>query len=142
VEVIKYEVLQVRAPERSQLWGSAKPERELAPELHHFVQFKNATDRRVVAVQFGIVGFDLWNRFLEQTITESILDIEPGANGEATYVIYHSPGGTFLSGAIYVRKVRFEDGEIWFARLPEIAAHLSGIEREFASSRLEDPKRP
>ncbi|MBI4738254.1 hypothetical protein HY772_01610, partial [Candidatus Woesearchaeota archaeon] len=46
--------------------------------IHHTVEYKNVTDKTIVAVSIGLVSFSVWNEFMDHTNGMAIRDISPG----------------------------------------------------------------
>lgn len=99
--------------------------------IRHAVKFKNISQQAIVAIQIGLVSFDIWNEFLDRTGGVSIQDIAPGISGSGTWVANAYGDFAFLTGFAYVSKVRFSDGTIWNADIEKIADELRKIEIDF-----------
>ncbi|MCF6285451.1 MAG: hypothetical protein L3K26_09705 [Candidatus Hydrogenedentes bacterium] len=113
---------------------SAKYQRgsEYAEEgIRHAIKYKNTSKKKVVAVQFGLVSFDVWNEFIDRTGGVGIEDIASGSSKKGTWMARAYSDFSFLTGFAYVSKVRFEDGEIWEADLDDIAEEMQKIEEDF-----------
>ena len=106
--------------------------------IHHEVEYKSATNRKIVAVQIGLVSFDVWNEFQDQTGGVSIEEISPGASENGTWITRVYADFSFLTGFAYVSKVRFSDGTIWTADLDAIAKEMRKIELDFDVQKLKD----
>ena len=104
--------------------------------IHHNLEYENASVRTVVAVQFGLVSFDIWNEFLDRTGGVTMETIEPGSKEKGKWVATSYADFSFHTGVAYVSKVRFDDGEIWSADLPSVVLELRKIEKDFDASRL------
>jgi len=104
--------------------------------IRHAVEYKNTTDRTIIAVQIGLVSFDVWNEFINRTNGVSIKDILPGASEKGIWVARAYADFSFLTGFAYVSKVRFSDGTIWSADLDAIAEEMRKIERDFDIQKL------
>jgi len=103
--------------------------------IQHNVEYKNTGDKPVVAVQIGLVSFDVWNEFLDRSGGVSIEEVEPGASMKGTWVA-RAYAVSFLTGVAYVSKVRFADGTIWAADLDAVAEELRKIEKDFDVMKL------
>jgi hypothetical protein len=104
--------------------------------IHHNLEYENASARTVVAVQFGLVSFDIWNEFLDRTGGVTMEDIAPGSKEKGKWVATSYADFSFHTGVAYVSKVRFEDGEIWSADLNSVLLDLRKIEKDFDAARL------
>lgn len=104
--------------------------------IAHTVSYMNTSRRKIVAVQLGLVSFDVWNEFLDRTNGVSMADLEPYGEDTGFWVATASADFQFLTGVVYVAKVRFEEGEIWSVDLEEIAKELREIEEGFDVSKL------
>ena len=110
--------------------------------IHHEVQCANKSDKTVVAVQFGLVSFDIWNEFLDRT-GGIIMDlIVAGKPKTGRWVATAYSAFSFNTGVAYVSKVRFEDGTIWTADLAAVLEELRKIEKDFDASRLKKETEP
>jgi trehalose-6-phosphatase len=105
--------------------------RYMSEGIRHAVEYKNVSDRQVVAVQIGLVSFDVWNEFMDRTGGVAIVEIAPGGSEKGTWVARAYADFAFLTGFAYVGKVRFSDGTIWAADLDAIAEEMRKIERDF-----------
>lgn len=63
-------------------------------------------------------------------------DLEPYGEDTGFWVATASADFQFLTGVVYVAKIRFEEGEIWSVDLEEIAKELREIEKGFDVSKL------
>lgn len=105
--------------------------RSTSEGIRHVVEYKNASEKKVVAVQIGLVSFDVWNEFLGRTGGISLSVIDPGKSEKGAWLTNAFSDFSFLTGFAYVSKVRFDDGTIWVADLNEIAEEMRKIERDF-----------
>ena len=104
--------------------------------IRHSVGYTNTSGKPVVAVQIGLVSFDVWNEFLDRTGGVSIEDIAPGGSKTGTWVARAYADFSFLTGVAYVSKVRFADGTIWAADLEAVADELRKIQKDFDVTKL------
>jgi hypothetical protein len=90
----------------------------------------------VVAIQLGLVSFDIWNEFLDRTagVTMDILPAQ--ATSKGMWVASRYADFSFHTGVAYVSKVRFEDSEIRVAGLGAIVAELKKIQADFDVANL------
>src|SRR5215467_4695625 len=47
--------------------------------IHHKLEYENSSGRTVVAIQFGLVSFDIWNEFLDRTGGVTIDTLTPAS---------------------------------------------------------------
>ncbi len=104
--------------------------------IRYEVKYKNIGDKEIVAVQMGLVGFDIWNEFMDRTGGIAIENIKPGASEEGTWVASAYAEFSFLTGFAYISKVRFSNGQIWEANLESIANEMRKIEKGFDVEKL------
>jgi hypothetical protein len=96
---------------------------------HHF-RIRNDSERVVVAVKVGVLTYDVFNEFQEVAQGIVVRDLLPGARVRDLLRTYHEDPATFLTGLIYVNKVRFQDGEIWEASADDLDARIVAFEAE------------
>ena len=99
--------------------------------IRHTVEYKNNSGKTIVAVQIGLVSFDVWNEFLDRTGGVSLENLDPGESRKGTWVARAYADFSFLTGVAYVSKIRFIDGTIMEADLDAIAQELRKIEEDF-----------
>ena len=104
--------------------------------IRHELNYRNTTGRRVVAVQFGLLSFNIFNEFQDRLGGFSIEDIDPLGVTRGTWLASALAEAAFYTGVAYVDKVRFEDGEIWVADEREILDQLREIEEGFDAEAL------
>lgn len=109
--------------------------------IKHAVEYQNVSGRKIVAVQVGLVSFDIWNEFLDRMGGVSIRDLQPDEKEKGAWIASAYADFTFLTGVSYVSKVRFDNGEIWSADLDTIAEELRKIEEGFDVSVLKEKKK-
>ncbi len=95
--------------------------------IQHQLRYGNARNETIVAVQFGFVSFNVFDEYLSHYAGLAISDLAPATEHEYRWVFEGTADFSFLTGAVFVRKVRFESGEIWEANLEEVAAILETI---------------
>jgi len=138
-------IAQPDAPIRITSYSAAYQEggRYATEGIHHNVAYDSATDRKIVAVQIGLVSFDIWNEFLDRTGGVSMDELAPHASSKGTWVARAYADFSFQTGVAYVAKVRFVDGWIWEADLQSIAEELKKIEKDFYVAKLRaKPEKP
>ena len=106
--------------------------------IHHSVEYINTSKERIVAVQIGLVSFDVWDEFLHRMNGLSIDDLPPGSAKKATWIDHTYGDFSFLTGVAYVSKVRFDNGTIWSADLNAIAEEIGEIEKNFSVEKLKE----
>ena len=108
-----------------------------APEgLRHDIEYRSRTDQRIVAVQFGLVTFDVWNEFLERTPALASDALAARGRERSSWFTATTSGGAFYTGVVYVERVRFANGEIWTADLETVVAAMRAIQKDFAADQL------
>lgn len=110
--------------------------------IYHAVEYKNNSSQLIVAVEIGLVSFDVWNEFLDRTRGAAMDLVQPGATKKGRWVATAYADFSFLTGVAYVGRVRFRDGTIWRADLDAIAQVLSEIEANFDVARLKQKEEP
>jgi hypothetical protein len=104
--------------------------------IRHSVEYMSASDREIVAVQIGLVSFDVWNEFLDRTAGVDISNLQPSALGKGTWIARAFADFSFHTGVAYVGKVRFADGTLWAADLVAIGEELKNIAKDFDIAKL------
>lgn len=104
--------------------------------IRHSVGFVNTSDKKIVAIQFGLVSFNIWNDFLDRTGGVTVSDLAPQKKARGVWVAPRIGDFSFHTGVAYVAKVRFDSGEIWTADLEGVVAELKKIEADFDSANL------
>lgn len=104
--------------------------------ITHYLQYRNNSTRKVVAVQLGLVSFDIWNEFFDRIFGVGMDAMAPGESRKGTWVSVASSGFSFNTGVAYVNKVRFENGEVWAADMSAIMQDLRKVQRDFDVTNL------
>lgn len=104
--------------------------------ISHRLEYQNKTDRRIQAVEVGLVAFDIWNEFIEKIAANDLDRIGGGRSGDGAWL--HNPQAAFIfhTGIAYISRVRFEDGEIWTADTATIAEQIKGVHPAFTVEML------
>ncbi|MDP1570374.1 MAG: hypothetical protein Q8L86_10245 [Vicinamibacterales bacterium] len=113
-----------------------------AEGVHHSVKYQNSSGRTIVAIQFGLATFDVWNEFLNRTNGIALETVTGGRSQSGTWIANPLRAFTFLTGVAWVSKVRFEDGEIWTADEKTVLEALRAIEADFDAARLKPEPPP
>jgi hypothetical protein len=108
--------------------------------IHHELEFENVSARNIVAIEFGLVAFDIWNEFLDRTGGITSTPLAAAAKDKGEWVASRYADFSFHNGVAYVTKVRFDDGEIWSADTAGILLEMRKIQKDFDASKLK--KRP
>lgn len=110
--------------------------------INHDVAYLNRGRQKIGAIRFGLVSFDVFNRFLGKTGGLSMDDLEAGKSQKSSWA--HSPYAdfSFSTGLAYVDLVRLEDGTIWQADESVILEELRKIEKDFDAKRLKEDGAP
>ena len=107
--------------------------------IRHSLNYRNVGDRKIVAVQFGLLAFNIFNEFQDRLGGFTIEDIDVGSTEDGAWVANALAESAFYTGVAYVSKVRFEDGEIWTADDDEVLSQLREIEQDLNIEALEQP---
>lgn len=105
--------------------------------IHHKVKYKNTGTKKIEAIQFGLVSFDVWNEYLNKTLGLSLAANDPGDSENGTWVTRTYEDYAFLTGLAYVNKIKYSDGTIWKADLNEVKSELLKIQKNFDVNELE-----
>jgi hypothetical protein len=110
--------------------------------IEHRLEYKNRGTQKVVAISFGLLAFDVFNRFLGTVDGIAMREVLPGKAASASP--FHSPYAafSFLTGLAYVNLVRFEDGTLWRADEATVLAEVRKIEKDFDSKLLKEKEGP
>jgi hypothetical protein len=110
--------------------------------IKHKLHYNNATDRLIVAVQYGFVSFNIWNEFIDKASGVSIENIrgklEKGPEFWNAWTSNCYGGSSFHVGFTYVDRVRFENGDFWECDKKAITAQMQEFEENFSIEFLED----
>ena len=104
--------------------------------IRHTLRYRNVSKRKIVALQFGLLAFDIFNEFQDRLGGFTIQDVEPGAETYGTWLASARAEAAFYTGVAYLSKVRFADGEVWSADLDNIARQVQDIEVGFSVDSL------
>lgn len=87
-------------------------------DICHMVYAENISTKKIVAVQFGFISFDVWNQYLHKGDGLKITNVKPMGlyNKLKCYESFMSAYApeSFHTGYTYVAKVRFDDDTFWF----------------------------
>lgn len=112
-------------------------------QIRHSVKILNRSGKELMAVEVGLVSFNLFNEYLGRLhgIGESDMP-KPNDPKPRSWSWTHSPYGcfSFLTGVAYVSQIRFRDGTIWKADMNSIVTELKKIEADFDGSVLNKKK--
>lgn len=104
--------------------------------IHHELEFENTSGRNIVAIEFGLVSFDVWNEFLDRTGGITMQLLEAGKKDKGEWVASRYSDFSFHTGVAYVSKVRFDNGEIWSADTNAVLAEMRKIQKDFDAAEL------
>lgn len=104
--------------------------------IHHEVEYENTSARKIVAIEFGLVAFDIWNEYLDRTGGITMTPLEATAKNKGEWVASRYADFSFHTGVAYVSKVRFEDGEIWVVDTNAVLLEMRKIQKDFDVSKL------
>ena len=104
--------------------------------IAHVVEYRNITERKIVAVVFGLLAFDIFNESQDVVQGWSLDGLEPDVSESGTWTRRSNMEEAFHTGMVYVAKVRFENGEIWRADLEDIVKQIQKVEEDFSPDSL------
>lgn len=104
--------------------------------IHYELEYENLSTRDIIAVEFGLVAFDVWNEFLDRTGGITMTPLAAGQTAKGEWVASRYADFSFHTGVAYVNRVRFADGEIWSAETTAIVAEMRKIQKDFDASKL------
>jgi hypothetical protein len=104
--------------------------------IHHELEYENLSNRNLIAVEFGLVAFDIWNEFLDRTGGVTMTPVSAGGKSKGRWVASRYADFSFHTGVAYVSKVRFDDGEIWSADTNAVLLKMRKIEKDFDATKL------
>lgn len=111
--------------------------------IEHSVKYKNTGSKRIEAIEFGLLAFDVWNEYLDKTMGISIKANDPGDSEKGTWTSSTYASFSFLTGLAYVSKIRYSDGTIWKADTSEIKTEIMKIQKDFDIKELDSkPPKP
>ena len=110
--------------------------------IEHSVEYKSRGTQKVVAIRFGLVSFDVFNRFLGKTGGISMDDLIPAKTQKSEWVSSPYADFSFLTGLAYVDLVRLEDGTIWQADEATVLDEIRKIEKDFDAKLLKEKEGP
>jgi hypothetical protein len=114
----------------------AKRTNESPESIRHDVEYRNRSNQKVVAIQFGLVSFDLWNEFLARTAGLSTEAVAPRGRERGGWSTPTDAAFAFHTAVVYVDRVRFESGEIWSADPDLVVAAMRTIQKDFDPANL------
>lgn len=106
--------------------------------INHQIRYINSSERKVMAVQVGLVSFNIFNQFINKMNGVDMSDSDPGKERRATWVARASADFSLLTGVAYVAAVRYENGDIWEANNDVILEELRLIEDDLDAAILEE----
>lgn len=110
--------------------------------IAHSLEYRSRGTQKVVAIRFGLVAFDVFNRFLGKTGGISMDDLLPAKNQKSEWVSSPYADFSFLTGLAYVDLVRLEDGTIWQADEATVLDEIRKIEKDFDAKLLKEREGP
>jgi len=106
------------------------------PGVRHDVEYRNRSGQRVVAVQFGLVTFDVWDEFLARTAGLAVQPLGARSRDRGIWTTVTEAAFAYRTAVVYVERVRFESGEIWNADRETILGALRVIQKDFDETNL------
>lgn len=104
--------------------------------IHYELDYENISTKNIVAIEFGLVAFDIWNEFLDRTGGITMTPSAVGQKNKGEWVASRYADFSFHTGVGYVNRVRFVDGEIWTADTNAIVLEMRKIQKDFDASKL------
>ena len=104
--------------------------------IRHILEYRNITDKKIVAAQFGLLAFNIFNEFQDRLGGYTIENITPQELVSGEWLASALAESAFYTGVAYISKVRFEDGEIWTADLDDVTSQVQEIEASFSADSL------
>ena len=116
--------------------------RERSPErpegIHHQAGYMNRTGSSNRGCATGIRSFSVFNEFIDRTYGVDISDVKPGEEGGGLWVERFAPADfSFLTGVVFVDRVRFENGDIWVADREAVVSQLREVQQDFDEAVLD-----
>lgn len=128
-------------------------------EISHKLEYENIGDKFIVAIRFKFISFNVFNEYLDSFHVYAIENIatkleERREKREEGYTVKvpikkKETWGqncyedfTFLTGIVFVEKVRFEDGTFWKANYDEVMAEVEKIQQNFDKNLLLKESKP
>lgn len=109
--------------------------------INYNLLYQNITDKRIKAVRFSFVSFNVFNEYLHTIKGLVIEDIDPNqASKKATYTDNCYGDFSFLTGIVFVDSARFGDDTIWQANKKLILQEIKKIQDNFEPAMLEEKK--
>ena len=110
--------------------------------IRHSLKYRSNTDRPIIALQFGLVSFDIWDEFLDRMGGVTMESLKPSEKKSGEWIATAYADFSFRTGVAYVSKVRFADGEIWTVDLDWVLAQMRKIEKDFDAKNLKKKNEP
>ncbi len=107
-----------------------------AEGVRHEIEFRSRSTQKIVAIQFGLMSFDVWNEFLARTAGLTTEEVGPKARKRWAWLTPTDEAIAFLTAVVYVDRVRFESGEIWMADKEQVLAAMRAIQKDFDPANL------
>jgi hypothetical protein len=105
--------------------------------LRHDIEYRSRTDQRIVAIQFGLVGFDVWNEFLDKNAALASGSLDARGRERSSWFTPTAAGVAFFTGVVYVERVRFANGEIWTADQDAVLTAMRAVQKDFDAQHLQ-----
>jgi len=104
--------------------------------IRHELEYRNRSGKKIVAIQFGLMSFDLWNEFLARTAGLSTEEISPKGKDKGAWVTPTDSSFAFHTAVVYVERVRFESGEIWNEDPELVLTAMRAVQKDFDPTNL------
>lgn len=116
-----------------------------SPEcIMHSITYTNLSDKKIVAVKFGIASFDAFNCLLDKFSAISIENIT--LNKETTSEWQQNTCSPWMfktlgTGVVYLDALRFEDNQFWYSDSEQILHEMRKIEKSLTKDDLKDERK-
>jgi hypothetical protein len=106
-------------------------------EISHEFYGTVISERKIIAVEFCFVSYNIWDEYLGRLNGVSIMEMPKDhiVYGTWTHNCYGDFG--FHTGFVFLNKVRYEDGEIWISDKNEVLQELRKFDENFDMAKLE-----
>ena len=106
--------------------------------IGHRPEYRNTTERIIVAIGMGFVMFDVWDDHMRSSIGVLIEDLHPGQEENETWLSRPYGASSFHTGVTFVSRVRFENGDVWKADEDDIAEQIRVLFKSFKPEQLKE----
>jgi len=108
-----------------------------ADGIRHLLKFTNRHSQDVIAIRFGLLEFDAFDRFSTGIDADPKGDLRSGESAHGMWVSSpYARTANFATGLVYVETVRMADGTSWQADESRILAEVRKIDENFDAADL------